>query len=160
MKHLADIEKSRKEYLALPDSEWRKDYFDESTGGYLATSWKRIKQSLKSNQETKKFDKEHQMCLTYAKNGHQIQHLPDRKENGDGTYDTLFDGFKADLKKTKSTNNILKYASRAVKNQGAQIILFEFEEWNNDFKNLIDELVRKGYHGWYCVTDELKAHRF
>ena len=37
MKNLADIEKSRKEYLALPNIKWRKDYFDENTGGFVAT---------------------------------------------------------------------------------------------------------------------------
>ena len=32
-----NIESSRKEYEALPDAEWRKDYFNEENGGYIAT---------------------------------------------------------------------------------------------------------------------------
>ena len=56
MKHLANIEKSRKEYHALPDREWRKDYFDENTGGYLVTSWKRLEEAGKNHNEQQKFD--------------------------------------------------------------------------------------------------------
>ena len=37
MTTITDIELSRKEYLTLPETEWRKDYFDEATGGYVAT---------------------------------------------------------------------------------------------------------------------------
>ena len=157
---ITDIELSRREYLALPETDWRKDYFDEATGGYVVSSWERIIEAKKSNQERKKFDREHQICMNYARDGHKIKHLPDKKRNDRGTYDTIFDGYKADLKKTKSTNNIIKYASRATKKQGAQIILFEFEQWNNKFRDLVDELIRKGYHGRYYVTGERTTHQF
>ena len=160
MKTTVKIVHSWIEYRSLPDWEWRKDYFSWTTGGYVATNWKRIEEANKSNQEKRKFDKEHQLCLTYAKEGHHIKHLVDRKENGEGTYDTIFDNIKADLKRTRSTNNIIKYAHRAIKKQGAQIILFEFERWNNEFRDLVDELVRKGYHGRYVVTGENKSHLF
>ena len=46
MKRHADIEKSRKEYLVLPDSEWRKDSFDETTGGFVATHILKEKDNL------------------------------------------------------------------------------------------------------------------
>ncbi len=155
-----NIESSRREYDALPSSEWRKDYFNEENGGYLVTNWKRIAAAQKSNQEKTKFEREHGMCLSYAKEGHRIKHLPDKKESGEGTYDTIFDNLKADLKKTKSTNNIIKYASRATRKQGAEIIIFEFEIWNSEFRNLIDELIRKGYHGWYRITGAHNSHQF
>lgn len=32
-----NIESSRKEYDALHSSEWRKDYFNEENGGFIAT---------------------------------------------------------------------------------------------------------------------------
>lgn len=155
-----DIEISRKEYNALPLIEWRKDYFNEENGGYVATSWKRIEEAGKSSHERRKYDREHLICIHYARNGHRIKHLPDRKLNGEGTYDVFFDGIEADLKKTRSTNNIIKYAKRATKKQGAQIILFEFELWNNKFRDLVDELIRKGYHGHYFITGEKATHQF
>ena len=134
--------------------------FCPETGGYLATSWKRIEEAEKSNQETKKYEREHHICIVYAKNGHRIKHLPDRKDNGEGTYDAICDGVKADIKKTGSTNNIIKYASRAIKKQEAEMILFEFEKWDNDFRELVDELVRKGYPGMYFITGKGKIHQF
>ena len=154
------IEESRREYFALPDNEWRKDYFNAENGGYLATNRKRIEQSQKSNQEERIFESEHRICLMYAKEGHRIKHLPDRKPNGEGTYDVICDNIKADIKKTRSTNNIIKYASRAIRKQGAEIILFEFETWSNDFRDLVDELIRKGYHGRYFVSCERHTHGF
>ena len=86
--------------------------------------------------------------------------MPDRKDNDEGTYDAIYDDVKADLKKTGSTNNIIKYASRAIYKQGAKIILFEFENWNNEFRSFVDELIRKGYHGRYYVSCEEKTHNF
>ena len=91
----------------------------------MATSWKRIEEARKSNQEKTKFEREHQICLVFAKEGHRIKHLPDRKPNEKGTYDVIIDDVKADLKKTKSTNNVIKYANRAINKQGAQVILFK-----------------------------------
>ena len=46
MKRPADIEASRKEYLALPENEWRKDYFDETTGGFVATHVLKAKDAI------------------------------------------------------------------------------------------------------------------
>lgn len=37
LKAHSDIATSRKEYDALPDQEWRKDFFSEETGGFVAT---------------------------------------------------------------------------------------------------------------------------
>ena len=36
----------------------------------MVTSWRRIEEAEKSNQETKKYEREHHICLVYAKNGH------------------------------------------------------------------------------------------
>ena len=155
-----NIESSRREYEALPSSEWRKDYFNEENGGYLVTHRKRIKEAEKSNQEKRKLSREHQICLVFAKEGHRIMHLPDRKEKGEGTYDAIFDNRKADLKKTKSATNIVKYASRATRQQGAQIVLFEFEEWNSGIRNAISETIRKNIHGFFFVSGKTKTHEF
>ncbi|MBO4328373.1 MAG: hypothetical protein J5831_03060 [Bacteroidales bacterium] len=153
-----DIETSRKEYDALPSNEWRKDYFNEENGGYVATSWKRIAEANKNNKELLKFDKEHEICLVFAKSGLRIQHYEDEKP--DGTYDVVCNGLKGDIKKTTSTNNIFKYARWAKKQQRAEIILFEFITWNAEFRKIVDELVRKDYHGYYYVSNVGLVHRF
>ncbi len=158
MKHLANIEKSRKEYHALPDSEWRKDYFDENTGGYLVTSWKRLEEAGKNHNEQQKFDKEHGICLVFVKSGLKIQHLEDNKP--DGTYDIVCNGRSGDLKRTKGSGNIVRYAKYATKEQGAEIVLFEFDEWKNEIRDAVSELIRKNLHGYYYVSGELVVHSF
>lgn len=123
---LNDIEVSRKEYLALSDTEWRKDYFDEATGGYLVTSWKRIEEA-RTKKEPYKLSIEHHMCLVFAKNGFKVLHYEDEK--ADGSYDVVINNLRADLKRTKSTNNIIRYAKHAIRVQNAEILLIEFEQW-------------------------------
>lgn len=152
-----DIETSRKEYLALPDEDWRKDYFDETTGGYVATSWKRIEEAITKN-EPDKIAIEHNMCLTFARKGFHVLHYEDEKS--EGSYDVVINNIRADLKRTKSTNNIIRYAKHALRVQNAEIILVEFEHWGNEFRDIVSEMSRKGFHGYYFVTGIEIIHSF
>ena len=152
-----DIETSRKEYLAISDTEWRKDYFDETSGGYLVTSWKRIEEAL-TKKEPDKLSIEHNMCLVFAKNGFKVMHYEDEKV--DGSYDVVINNLRADLKRTKSTNNIIRYAKHAIQVQNAEIILVEFVEWGTEFREIVSEMARKGIHGFYFVTGSMLTHSF
>lgn len=100
------IEKNQK--IKADPVEWRKDYFDETTGGYLVTSWKRLEEASKNHNEQQKFDKEHGICLVFVKSGLKIQHLEDNKP--EGTYDVICNGHRGDLKRTKGSGNIVRYA--------------------------------------------------
>lgn len=122
------------------------------------TSWERIKQAKKNNKEQLKFEKEHSMCLVFARSGLRINHYEDEKT--DGTFDVLCNGKKGDLKKTKGSGNIVKYARYAIKEQGAEIVLFEFEEWKAEVRDAISEMVRKNHHGYYYVTKSRVVHDF
>jgi hypothetical protein len=44
----------------------------------------------------------------------------------EGSFDIYLNGIPADLKKTVGSGNIVKYAKKAVEKQGAQIVVFEF----------------------------------
>ena len=153
-----NIESSRREYDALPYSEWRKDYFNEENGGYLVTSWKRIEEAERNRKEKIKFDNEHNICLTYARSGLKIMHYEDDKP--EGTFDVICDGFKGDLKRTKGHGNIVRYARYAVKEQGAEIVLFEFEEWGTKVRDAVSEMIRKKYHGYYFISGDQVVHHF
>lgn len=157
MESKTDILASWKEYQSLPDNEWRKDYFCHDNGGYLATSWKRINEALSKN-EPEKLDNEHSMCLTFAKAGFRILHYEDGKPQG--SFDVIINNKKADLKKTCSTNNIIRYSKHALKVQNADIILIEFENWGNVFRDIVSEMSRKGIHGYYYVTGNELIHSF
>jgi len=124
----------------------------------LATSRTRIDQANKNPKEMLKFKKEHNMCLVFAKSGLRIKHFEDEKP--DGSFDIVCNGQKGDLKRTKGSGNIVRYAKYATREQGAEIVLFEFEEWNSEFRKVIDELVRKDLHGFYFVREIEIVHRF
>lgn len=157
MDALNKIESLKLEYLALPDNEWRKDYFNQDNGGYLVTSRKRIHEAL-TKREPEKLTIEHNMCLTFARSGFRIRHYEDEKS--EGSFDVTINGIRADLKRTKSTNNIIRYAKHAFRVQNAEIILVEFEQWGNDFRNIVSEMTRKGIHGYYFVKGSEVIHSF
>ena len=153
-----DIASARREYDALPDQEWRKDFFSEETGGYLVTSWKRIEHARINKKEDLKFQKEHEMCLAFAKSGLKIKHYEDEKP--EGSYDVVCNGRKGDLKRTKGAGNIVRYAKYATHEQGAEIVLFEFEEWKTEIRDALSELVRKKLHGYYFISGNELIHDF
>ena len=143
------IKIARAKFDSYDTSVWKKDYFDNDTGGYFVTERARIAQSEKSKNETIKFLKEQEMCVTLAKNGYAMEHLNDKWGE---TYDVHMDNIKADLKKTRSHNNIVNYAKDAVRYQGAEMVIFEFEK---ETEKIYSELARfKSYniHGKYYFT--------
>lgn len=158
MTNKQNIDEARIEYEAFPKSKWRKDFFSEDNGGYLVTSWERIAEAQRNFKEQQKFSKEHEICMIYAKSGLKIQHYKDEK--ADGTYDVVCNRQKGDLKRTQGSGNIMRYAKYAIREQGAEVILFEFVKWNSDFRKVVDELVRKGYHEYYYITGIEMPHRF
>ena len=77
-----------------------------------------------------------------------------------GSYVVMINGIRADLKKTRSTNNILRYSKHAIRVQNAEIVIIEFENWGNEFRDIVSEMARKGIHGFYYVTGNDAIHRF
>ena len=118
------IQKARREYEEF-GKEWRRDMFDESTGGYLVTHSERIGKSKKSKNEAEKFNKEHAMCVNLVKAGYRIKLLKDGGSFGD--CDITVDGILADLKKTGSSGQIESYASDTFGKKKGKIVVFELE---------------------------------
>ena len=143
------IKEARAKYDAVDTSKWRKKYFDKKTGGYLVIEKARIAQSKKSDNEKEKFYKEQGMNMTLARNGHVIEHLDDQKYG----YDIHIDGIKADLKKTGSHNNMVHYAKHAIREQGADMVVFEFENNTKSIQEELDKLKRLGIKVSYYFTD-------
>ena len=128
--------------------DWRMDYYSDG-GGFLATGRERIKQGELNKQERKKFEKEHDMCISLAAAGNTVEYLPEKP----GSFDINLNGIAADLKKTASANNIVKYAKKAVTLQGAKIVVFEFEKETKEIYAEIQSLIRINIHGYYYFSD-------
>ena len=145
------IQKARREYEEF-GKEWRRDMFDESTGGYLVTHSERIGKSKKSKNEAEKFNKEHAMCINLAKAGYKVKLLKDGGPLGD--CDITVDGILADLKKTGSSGQIEKYAGDTFKKKGGKIVVFEIESRKAIIANVINGIkLLKGQKIIYYYSD-------
>ena len=103
---------------------WEYTYIAEN--GYVVTHKDRIVEANKTKQEKKKYEKELNMCKILANIGHRIEHLSDKGREDNLTYDIKFDGIPADLKQIDGgPNNIVRYARKALKEQGAKAVIFE-----------------------------------
>lgn len=136
---------------SLYGDKYEKTFFDDKTGGYVVTEKERIKTKGKaSKNDYLKYEKEKEMCKLFAKGGHSIVHL--NEVSGISSSDVLFDGIKADLKRTKSPSNIFYYAKYAIRKQNAKIVLFQFDGWNSRFNAEIKNLQKENIHGYFIIT--------
>ena len=77
LKAHTDIASARKEYDALPDQEWRKDFFSDETGGFVATHIFKEKDDLRRSG----IAAEVKACFDLAKQGKPVLRLPENIPN-------------------------------------------------------------------------------
>lgn len=116
----------------------------------------RLENANKNKQERAKFEKEHRMCCVLADNGYKIEML--QEVAGVSSSDILINGKKADLKATKSANNVVKYAKSATRKQGADMVIFEFEEETEKVYKELQALKRENIKCKYYFKNEKKLY--
>lgn len=129
------IRKAREEYESF-GKEWKRDMFNDSTGGYLVTHSDRVGKSRKSKNESEKFDKEHTMCVNLVRAGYKVRLLKDGGPFGD--CDITVDGVLADLKKMGSPRQIESYASDTFGKKKGKVVVFELESRKAIMANAIE----------------------
>lgn len=142
----ARITDNRREYESYGD-DIERVLFDHNTGGYVVAHHSRLAHGNISKNEREKLEKEMRMAEVFARNGYRIEMLEeaDRKS----APDVLINGIKGDLKSTSSPNNIVKYAKKAIKEQGAGVVLFEFEEETDLIYRELQKLKDRGWEYKY-----------
>ena len=91
--------------------------------------------------------------MTLAVGKHSVVYRESVQSKGN-SYDIVLDGQPAELKKAKSANHIVGYAKKAVGEQGASIVVFEFEKDSKKVHEEIDKLKnRYGIHGFYFFSN-------
>jgi hypothetical protein len=125
---------SRLEYAAYGSEVWLSYYFDESNGGYVVINRRRIARALASKNERKKFEQERSMSLVFARGGYRIVMLEEIPRVS--SPDVLINGIPAELKNLNSPGTIVKSAKKAVRHQGAEIVLFQLIESEEAYKEL------------------------
>ena len=93
--------------------------------GLVTIAPQRLMRLTINKNERNKLLKELAMADVLAAHGYRV-HLVE-EDSRTGSYDALINGIPADFKRTKSHNNIRKYASIAVKKQHAKILVYQFD---------------------------------
>lgn len=112
------IEKARQKFIDLPENEWRKDYFNTTNGGFVATHMLKGKDTIKRPG----IAKEVETCLELAKIGKQLLRLPENTL--DKIDDIIIDGQKY--------RKLLKFKQGSNKPKGYPDVYFDGQTW--DFK--------------------------
>jgi len=149
-KTLLKIQKAALQEYYSYGNEWEKAYFDIFSGGFVVVNKQRINHSTTSKNEKAKFDKELSMSKIFAKNGYKIEMLEEIPRIP--SPDVKVNGLLADLKKVSGHNNIVKYATKAINIQGANLILFQFDKINELVFGAIEALKKRKIRGMYFVT--------
>jgi hypothetical protein len=144
------ISDSHREYLNHGAERWELAYFNQLNGGYVAVEKERIAQGKVSKQEEIIFNKEYDMCITLAQNGYRIEYL----KITEGSFDIHLNGLSADLKKTRSHNNLVHYGKKAIKGQGAQLVVFELETLTGRITTELNKLKTSGIRVLFFTTAE------
>lgn len=142
------VKESRKEYL---EREGIHKFFDEDSGGYIVVDKQRLYKGNLNKQEKAKFDKEYGMCEVLAKQGHKIELVEEPSTKA--FYDIMLDGKPAELKKLSSHNNIVKEAKKAIKNKGADVVVFEFNRSTELIQRELSVLKRQGIDVLFYFED-------
>lgn len=148
--HSKYYEKIYKSY----DKTWRKEYFNN--GGFVVINKDRITKSNVSKREQIKFEKEKAMALVYAQNGYRIE-LWDEIA-GISSPDGSLNSITVDFKSVATHNNIVKYAKKAIRKQGAEIVLFEFTNETEAIHKEILALKKIGIKAMYYFTDTKEVY--
>jgi hypothetical protein len=142
---------SRLEYAAYVSEVWLSYYFDESSGGYVVINRRRIARALASKNERKKFEQERSMALVFARGGYRMVMLEEVPRVS--SPDVLINGIPAELKNLNSPGTIVKSAKKAVRHQGAEIVLFQLIESEEAHKQLL-VLKETGIRAFYYFSTD------
>lgn len=104
--------------------------------------------------ERNKLLKELAMADVLAAHGYRV-HLVE-EDSRTGSYVALINGIPADFKRTKSHNNIRKYASVAVKKQHAKILVYQFDRDTPAIHLEITYLIQRGYSILYFYRQKTR----
>jgi c-di-GMP-binding flagellar brake protein YcgR len=96
------------------------------------------------------------MATVFAQNGYKMELL----NEGTQLPDVRINGELADLKCTASHNNIVRYAKKAVREQGAKMVLFQFDEISHEIQHELYKLQKEEITGMYFITDKNIVYPF
>jgi hypothetical protein len=158
MEKSKSLQSALSKYNDYDSQYWEKAYFDKYTAGYIVINKQRIEHANISKNEKAKFDKEFAMSKVFAQNGYRIEMLEEISRIP--SPDIKINGVLADLKRISGHNNIIKYASKAINIQGADLLLFQFDKMDELVLGAIKALKQRKIQGMYFVTGKNEVFEF
>lgn len=131
-------------------------YYNERTKGWVITDTTRRLKGNQNKQTLQVYEKEKNMCIVLADNGYRVSHLGEI--SGISSSDIFINGIPADLKKTRSANNVQNYAKKALRKQGAHIVVFEFEQETKEIYAELQDLKSKGLRAKYFFSGKNEVY--
>ena len=144
------VAESLAKYESFDSVKWEKIYFNKDKGGFVVAEIERIAFANRNKNELAKYEKEAAMCMVFAINGHEMEHL--KEIPGISSPDVRIDGILADLKRTKSHNNLLSDAKYAIYNQGAEKVLIQLDNSNSRISAAISDIRKENISGYFFYT--------
>ena len=151
----ARIADNRREYESYGD-EIERVLFDHKTGGYVVAHHSRLAHGYISKNEREKLEKEMRMAEVFARNGYRIEML-EEKDRDPGP-DVLINGIKGDFKSVSSENNVVRYAKKAFKKQGAEVVLFEIDAMTREIYTELLKAKENGGRIFYYSQKDRVVH--
>ncbi len=152
------IERSYEKYHSYDPNVWSLEFFDEKTSGYVVVNRKRKANAVSHKNEGGKYEKEFAVAKVFALNGYAMEML--QEISGISSPDVTINGVPAEIKCVKSIANMVRYTRKAIKRQGARMVLFKFEKMTPVVSAELRKLSEMGYHGKYFISGKDKALDF
>ncbi len=152
------IEKSHKKYMEYDPNVWVGEFFDDKTGGYVVVNRDRWVKAAKYKNEGGKYKDEFAVARVFASNGYAMEML--KEVSGTSSPDVTINGVPAEIKCVKSAANMVRYARKATKRQGARIVLFEIQKRTDRVQCEFKILTKLKIHGMYFVSGNKQIYTF
>lgn len=115
----------------------------------------RVDNANGSKAEKNKYLKEYRMAEIFTRDGSNFVF----RDEGKG-YDGYYNNIPADLKSIKSYKQIYKKGMYAIREQGAKVVLFEFDEITEGHRKELRKLAKNGVHGYFYNIREKIIEEF
>ena len=148
------IRERKRQYNDL-SNDYTGVYFDDRTGGYVATHKKRFpnKKYSKKHELWQIYYKEESMAKVLANRGHIVDLIPEPRTPG-GKPDALIDGVLTEFKRLSTHNTIFREVSDAFENKHAEMIVIEFTKRSKEISEQLRYLHEKRVNGYYYYDDD------
>lgn len=137
--------------------KFEQTYNNPNSKGYVVRDKGRIAHGSINKQERYKLDKETRMAKVFADGGFKIELIEEKTR--ESSHDAFVNGIKAEFKSVSSPKQIVRHAKKATREQGAEVVLFEFEKESKELFAELESLKKLGIKAMYYFKGKWTIHK-